>query len=84
MEQGDLFQRDIERFLDELEKHLSPQCRSILSRLRGGPVTNKELIDKHCFRYGARLHEIRNQLRYGLQIVKRQLEGGVWEYRLAR
>ena len=73
MEQGDLFHQ---------QKSMSRQCHNILSRLRRGPVTNTELIERFCYRYGARLHELRHD--HGEQIDKRQLERGVWEYELAR
>ena len=59
-------------------RRLSRHQRLILARLRDGPATNSELGDI-ADRFGARICELRKA---GCVIDKRNLGGGVWEYRL--
>lgn len=69
------------RTLDDLVRHDTAKAR-ILARLRRGPATNVEL-NAVCFRYGARIHELRRELRRtGLDIVRTARIGGVFTYAL--
>ena len=54
---------------------------AVLARLRVGPVLNDEL-NRICFRYGARLHELKHQ--DGYAITKTHLGGGRWQYMLGQ
>lgn len=53
----------------------------ILARLRRGPVTNAELAETVCLRYGARLYDLRQA---GHQITAEHVRGtnGLVRYRL--
>lgn len=51
----------------------------VQERLALGPATNLEL-NKICFRYGARIHELRKR---GCVITKETLSPGVFRYTLA-
>lgn len=52
----------------------------VLARLEAGPTTNLELNDL-CFRYGARIHELRRQ---GYDIRGEAVGDGVFIYTLAQ
>lgn len=57
------------------------QTQKILKLLKDAPdntVTNADL-NKVCFRYGARLHDLRNA---GHNITSRQLRKGLWAFTL--
>ncbi|WP_024816937.1 helix-turn-helix domain-containing protein [Arthrobacter sp. 31Y] len=54
------------------------QREKILQLLKTGPATNQQL-NKVCYRYGARIHELRNA---GHNIVSEQIDRGLWQFRL--
>ena len=58
------------------EPRLSRQCSAVLECLKYGPVTNVEL-NRICFRYGARIHELR---KLGYDIRKKQIQKSVYRY----
>lgn len=60
----------------ELQRRASAKER-ILARLEQGPALNTELNDI-CFRYGARILELRREWR----IVKEPVKAGVYRYTL--
>lgn len=56
----------------------------ILEELQRGPVTNTAL-NNICFRYSARIHELRKALQpEGVDIVTRRLGGGLFSYSLTK
>jgi len=61
---------------EELQRRASAKDR-ILTRLQQGPALNTELNDI-CFRYGARILELRKEWR----IVKEPVKAGVYRYTL--
>lgn len=63
---------------------LTGQNGRILGRLRQGPATNDELA-AIARKYTGRISEIRDYLlRRAWTVAKRNLGGGLWEYRLER
>jgi hypothetical protein len=59
----------------ELFRRMSSKER-VLARLQSGTATNVEL-NRICFRFGARIKELRNA---GRKIEGRCVGNGVWEY----
>ena len=55
------------------------QCDKILERLQQGSVTNIELNRDICFRYGARIMDLREQ---GYNIKSKHIKGSIWEFSL--
>ena len=55
---------------------LSRQQAAVLARLRRGPATSVDL-NEICFRYGGRIHELRNK---GFDIRGVRLRRNVWKY----
>lgn len=55
---------------------MSKTARVLRILKNNGSATNKDL-NRICFRYGARIHELRNE---GWVIDSNRLEGGLWEF----
>ncbi|MEM1271793.1 MAG: helix-turn-helix domain-containing protein, partial [Bacteroidota bacterium] len=51
----------------------------VLDRLRKGPATNVELAEAGGYRFGGRIHELRQE---GFVIQKRRIDGGLFMYEL--
>ena len=59
---------------------IGSQNYRLLERLRRGPTTNKEMVDKmRLFKYGGHLSELRAK---GFNVEGVQVLKGLWEYRL--
>jgi hypothetical protein len=60
------------------KKRCATNYDKVLARLRQGPATNVEL-NAICFRYGGRLHEMREN---GLTILTQRHHNGIYVYTL--